>query len=127
VSWSWSSDGNADFSDVNSKFPTVTNYANGETFTVIIADINGCISFDTTTIVVNDGTFTPPANENSTVECPADATDPGPPADVTDTCGNTVSPVLVGSSESPDPVTCEGTKVWTYRYTTCGGVTTDQC
>jgi hypothetical protein len=67
----------------------------------------------------------PPANGSSTVECPADAVDPGAPADITDGCGRTVSAVLVGSVETPDPLTCEGTVVWTYRYTACDGTSAD--
>ncbi|MDX2360427.1 MAG: gliding motility-associated C-terminal domain-containing protein [Crocinitomicaceae bacterium] len=57
-----------------------------------------------------------PAMGTSTVNCPADATDPGAPLDITDGCGNTVSAVLVGSDPLP---ACEGTVVWTYSYTDC--------
>ncbi|NNJ83112.1 MAG: T9SS type A sorting domain-containing protein, partial [Flavobacteriaceae bacterium] len=68
---------------------------------------------------------TAPMDESSTVECPAEAVDPGPPATVQDACGRDVIPVLVGSTSTPDPVTCEGTVVWTYRYTDCTGQGTD--
>jgi hypothetical protein len=44
---------------------------------------------------------------------------------ITDACGNTLTAVLVGSVSTPDPVTCEGTVVWTYRYTACDGSTID--
>ncbi|MBK9254944.1 MAG: HYR domain-containing protein [Saprospiraceae bacterium] len=70
------------------------------------------------------GALTAPANGSGTVSCPSDATDPGAPAPITDACGRTVSAVLVGSTSTPDPVTCEGTVVWTYRYTACDGTTT---
>ncbi|PLX07635.1 MAG: hypothetical protein C0596_10255, partial [Marinilabiliales bacterium] len=70
------------------------------------------------------GALTPPANGSSTVSCPSDAVDPGPPANITDACGQTVSAVLIGSTDAPNPVTCEGTRVWTYRYTACDGTTT---
>ncbi len=67
------------------------------------------------------GGLTAPADSTSTVSCPADATDPGAPADITDACGRTVSAVLVGSTQAP---ACEGTVVWTYRYTACDNTTT---
>jgi hypothetical protein len=70
------------------------------------------------------GALTPPANGSSTVSCPANATDPGAPANITDACGRTVVPVLMGSADIPNPITCEGTRVWTYRYTACDGTTT---
>ncbi|NRT14925.1 putative repeat protein (TIGR01451 family)/gliding motility-associated-like protein [Flavobacterium sp. 28A] len=55
-----------------------------------------------------------PANASSTVECLAKATQPLAP-EVTDKCGNTLTPVITASA---DP-TCEGTKVYTYTYTDC--------
>ncbi|QQS29582.1 MAG: HYR domain-containing protein [Sphingobacteriales bacterium] len=70
------------------------------------------------------GGLTPPANTTSTVSCPANATNPGAPANITDACGRTVSATLIGATQTPDPVTCEGTIVWTYRYTACDGTTT---
>ncbi|MDX2359671.1 MAG: hypothetical protein QNK23_02615, partial [Crocinitomicaceae bacterium] len=65
----------------------------------------------------------PPALGTSTVDCPANATDPGAPADILDGCGNTVSAVLVGNTDAPNPLVCEGTSVWTYSYTDCAGNT----
>ncbi|MDX2359741.1 MAG: PKD domain-containing protein, partial [Crocinitomicaceae bacterium] len=65
----------------------------------------------------------PPALGASNVTCPTDATDPGAPADITDGCGNTVSAVLVGSVDAPNPIVCVGTRVWTYSYTDCAGNT----
>ncbi|MBK8643237.1 MAG: hypothetical protein IPN15_13775, partial [Saprospiraceae bacterium] len=74
--------------------------------------------------ITYSGGLTPPTNTTATVSCPAQATDPGAPADITDACGRTVSAVLVGSTDTPNPVTCNGTRVWTYRYTACDGTTT---
>ncbi len=68
------------------------------------------------------GDLTPPANTNSTVSCPADAINPGAPATITDACGRTVVPVLIGQ-DAATPA-CEGTVVWRYRYTACDGTTT---
>ena len=65
-----------------------------------------------------------PANGSSTVSCAAQAVNPGTPPDITDACGRTVSAVLVDSTSTPATLTCEGTVVWTYRYTDCDGTST---
>ena len=70
------------------------------------------------------GGLTAPTDSIQTVSCIADAVDPGAPADITDACGRTVSAVLIGSVDNPDPLTCEGTRIWTYQYTACYGTTT---
>ena len=75
--------------------------------------------------VTMSGVLTPPANTTATVACPANATDPGAPANITDACGRTLTPVLIGSVSTPSSITCNGTVVWTYRYTTCDGTTAD--
>ena len=67
------------------------------------------------------GGLTPPADVTVTVACPVQAVDPGAPASITDACGRTVAPVLIGSTSPP---ACEGAVVWTYRYTACDNTTT---
>jgi len=68
-------------------------------------------------IIINITTSpTVPANDNSTVECLADATQPTAPT-VTDVCGNNIIPVI---TENADPV-CEGDKIYTFTYTDCAG------
>ncbi|SFD33750.1 gliding motility-associated C-terminal domain-containing protein, partial [Algibacter pectinivorans] len=57
-----------------------------------------------------------PANDGSIVECIEDATQPAIP-DVTDPCGNDITPVI---TQSPDPE-CEGDKVYTFTFTDCAG------
>ena len=71
------------------------------------------------------GTLTLPANGNSVVQCPADVVDPAAPASLTDACGNTVLPVLIGTVSTPDPIVCAATVVYTYQYQTCDGTTYD--
>jgi hypothetical protein len=70
--------------------------------------------------VVYSGGLTAPQAGSSTVSCPSQAVNPGAPADITDACGRTVHAVLVGSTTPP---ACNGTVVWTYRYTACNGIT----
>src|SRR5678816_2448136 len=74
--------------------------------------------------VTYTGALTAPSPGSSTVACPANATDPGAPANITDACGRTVTPVLVGSVSTPATIACNGSVVWTYRYTACDGTTT---
>src|SRR5687768_17719231 len=58
-----------------------------------------------------------PADEASTVECPADATPPTAPT-VVDACGNTITPT---PGTAPSPLTCEGDMVYTFTYADCAG------
>jgi gliding motility-associated-like protein len=69
--------------------------------------------------------LTAPANGSSTISCPSAAVNPGAPPSITDACNRTVNPILVGSTQTPNPVTCEGTVVWTYSYTACDGTNVD--
>src|SRR5204863_5447910 len=62
-----------------------------------------------------------PADDGTTISCPGDAANPGNPGDILDACGRTVHSVLVVSTTAP---TCNGSVVWTYRYTACDGTTT---
>ena len=78
-----------------------------------------------TYLVDYSGGLTAPADDGTTVSCPAQAVDPGAPADITDACGRTVSAVFVDSVTVPGTLTCEGQVIFTYRYTACDGVTTD--
>jgi hypothetical protein len=73
--------------------------------------------------ITYSGGLTPPVNTTATVSCPSNATDPGAPANITDACGRTVSATLVGKEQTPNPVTCNGSIVWRYRYTACDGTT----
>ena len=74
--------------------------------------------------ITYSGGLTAPTNTTATVSCPANATDPGAPANITDACGRTVSATLVGSTSTPATLTCNGSVVWRYRYTACDGTTT---
>ncbi|WP_019388894.1 hypothetical protein, partial [Arenitalea lutea] len=40
---------------------------------------------------------------------------------VTDACGTTLTPSAPVVTENPDPLTCEGTRTYTYTYTDCAG------
>ncbi|TRO62869.1 hypothetical protein FGM01_14400, partial [Christiangramia sabulilitoris] len=64
-----------------------------------------------------------PDNGSDTVDCPADAVDPGAPDTIQDACGNDVVPELVGQDDPS--LECEGDVVWRYRYTECDGTTAD--
>ena len=71
--------------------------------------------------VMMSSPLTAPPAATSTVNCPADAIDPGAPMDIVDGCGNLVSAVLSGFIDNPSPLNCEGTRTWNYTYTDCAG------
>ncbi len=73
----------------------------------------------TYTIEYEDFSITEAAGA-STVNCIAEATMPTAPA-VTDHCGNSLTPSDTTVADTPDPVTCEGTRVYTFTYTDCEG------
>ncbi len=73
------------------------------------------------TVTIND-TQPPtlPANGSATVQCVSAITTPSPP-NGTDNCSGTISPVLHSVVNTPNPITCQGTRVYTYRYTDGAG------
>jgi hypothetical protein len=64
-----------------------------------------------------------PANGASTVQCVSAAIAPTTP-NVTDICGNAITPVLDATVDNPNPLTCEGTITYNYSYTDCAGLVT---
>lgn len=83
ISWSWTSNGSATFSNPNAQNPTVTGGVNGEVFTVTVTGVNGCTNTANTTITVNP---LPNATAmNSGAYCPGDA------MDVNETAGDAIS------------------------------------
>jgi subtilisin-like proprotein convertase family protein len=64
--------------------------------------------------------FSVPANGTATVACPSQTNvQPVPPV-VTNACGQVITPVLTNVSA---PLTCEGTRVYTWTYKDCAGNT----
>ncbi|MFN7833437.1 MAG: HYR domain-containing protein, partial [Bacteroidota bacterium] len=61
-----------------------------------------------------------PADAGTTVNCPAAAVTPFVPT-ATDNCNGAVAGVLVSVVDSPSPLTCEGTRTYTYSYTDAAG------
>src|SRR5204863_8886490 len=70
----------------------------------------------TYTYTIAAADFTLPADESSTVNCPANAVAPTAPT-VVDACGNTLTPVVT----TPSPVACNGSMAYTFTYTDCAG------
>jgi len=103
--------------------PVVTTSANPacegtKTYTFTYTDCSGLSSVYTYTYTI-DMTVPPvvPANGSSTVACATSATQPAAPV-VTSQCGTALVPVItVGATPA-----CEGTKVYTYTYTDCSGL-----
>src|SRR5688500_20073089 len=59
-----------------------------------------------------------PADDGTTVQCPAEAVPPTSPT-VSDACVNTITPT---PGTAPTPITCDGTMVYTFTYSDCAGV-----
>ena len=60
-----------------------------------------------------------PVATTGTAECLADATAPTTLPVVKDVCGNTLTAPTPVVTDSPDPITCEGTRTYTYTYKDC--------
>ncbi|MEI7898196.1 MAG: immunoglobulin-like domain-containing protein, partial [bacterium] len=44
---------------------------------------------------------------------------------VTDQCGTNITPVLASTVDNPSPLTCAGTRTYTYTYTDCQGLSSN--
>jgi hypothetical protein len=88
----------------NTIYLKVTNVAGTQTcsFLVTVEDDEAPV------VSASDGT--------STVACIADAVAPNVPA-ANDNCDGTIAGAFVNYVDYPDPLTCEGTRVYTYSYT----------
>jgi hypothetical protein len=64
--------------------------------------------------------FTLPANGSLTVACPTNATQPTPPT-IVDALGIPVARSGPAISNSPNPIGCEGTRVYIWTYSNCSG------
>ncbi|HMK25466.1 MAG TPA: PKD domain-containing protein, partial [Chitinophagaceae bacterium] len=106
---------------VGSTTPPVCNGSVVWTYRYTACDGTTTADWTYTYTIIYSGGLTAPANGASTVSCPAQAGNPGAPANIVDACGRTVTPALVGSTTPP---VCNGSVVWTYRYTACDNTTT---
>ncbi|MFZ9028775.1 MAG: lectin-like domain-containing protein, partial [Crocinitomicaceae bacterium] len=113
--------------------PTVTwlsdvsdNASCPETITRTYRVQDACANFvdvtQTITIipVTNPTEIGGPVATASTVNCLANASAPALPV-VQDVCGNVLTPAAPVVTDSPDPITCEGTRTYEYTYTDCAG------
>ncbi len=88
------------------------------TYTYRYTDCEGNFKDWSFTYYVQYDSFYGPLNDTLVVSCPA-ATNNAPPfPDVTDACGNDLTPVLQDDTGIP---TCEGTRTYTYLYEDCVG------
>ncbi|MBR4583249.1 MAG: gliding motility-associated C-terminal domain-containing protein [Bacteroidales bacterium] len=63
-----------------------------------------------------------PVATTGTAECIADATAPTNLPVVKDVCGNTLSAPTPVVTDNPDPITCGGTRTYTYTYKDCANL-----
>ncbi|MDR2085211.1 MAG: T9SS type A sorting domain-containing protein [Bacteroidales bacterium] len=118
---------------INPTGPTITETPNPLTcegtrvYSYEYIDCAGNSVYWTSTFHVEIPAFTiadPPGTQ--TVTCISDIIAPTAyiPT-VVDVCGNTLTAQLISADETPNPLTCNGTKVYRYRYTDCAGNTAD--
>ncbi|MGB4847920.1 MAG: hypothetical protein WBP41_08395, partial [Saprospiraceae bacterium] len=99
------------------------------TYTYSYADCSG-LPFSWTYTYTIDHTTAPaevgtPVAISSTVQCASSATAPATLPVVKDVCGTTLTGTLISTVNTPNPVICEGTRAYTYRFTDCSGLTID--
>jgi Secretion system C-terminal sorting domain len=103
--------------------PTICN-ATSVTRTVTFTYTNSCAPFTTTCTATFSlpayPDFTVPSNGAGTVACVAQATQPVPPA-VLNGCGSLITPTGPSIVNNPNPLSCEGTRTYTWTYTDCAG------
>ncbi|WP_298535543.1 gliding motility-associated C-terminal domain-containing protein [uncultured Algibacter sp.] len=93
-------------------------------YTFTYTDCSGYTADWTYTYTLELTPFTAPDDEAGTVSCIADAISPTPPV-VTDSNGSNLLPSAPTITESPNPLTCEGTRTYTFTYTDCAGNSDD--
>ncbi len=95
-----------------------------------ITDISTSIAIDplnhvyelpdfTSTTIIRSTPVAPP-DGSMTVSCPQYAVPPTLP-EVLDECGSPISASLDSIVDTPDPLVCDGTRVYYYTYTECSG------
>jgi regulation of enolase protein 1 (concanavalin A-like superfamily) len=92
------------------------------TYAYTYADCEGNTATWSFVYTIEREPFTVPGNGASTVACLAAATAPTLPA-VTSNCGETLTPSAPVITDSPNPLTCEGTRTYAYTYADCEGNT----
>jgi hypothetical protein len=101
-----------------------TTYTEQGSYTInwIYDDGNGNTVSQTQTVIVDDTTapVVLAQDGNSTVNCLVDATEPENIPVATDNCMGTIQGVLESTVDTPNPINCEGTRVYTYSYTDNG-------
>ncbi len=106
--------------------PVITNNPNPltcegtKTYTWTYTDCEGNTHPWSYTYTVERNPFTVPANGAATVSCPASASQPTPPQ-VLSNCGEILTPTGPVVTNNPNPLTCEGTRTYTWTYTDCEG------
>lgn len=88
-------------------------------------DASHCMASDEVYVHISVPMWVLPGDGSATVNCSEEAVAPHTllpslmPAHVVDGCGEILEPVLQDSLVVPDPLSCGGQIVYTYRYTAC--------
>ncbi|MFV8344748.1 immunoglobulin domain-containing protein, partial [Flavobacterium sp. ZB4P13] len=102
---------------------TLVVTANGDYKVKITNGVTSCEQTSASSTVSVEDTVAPvvnATNSSSTVSCISAATAPTPP-NATDNCSGTINGVLFSTTDTPNPLTCEGTREYKYKYTDSSG------
>jgi hypothetical protein len=91
------------------------------TYTVTVTDANSCTATASVTIISLDPVVVMPPNGFSTVPCVSLVITPTPP-DVYDNCNRLLARTGPVVTDNPDPLVCEGTRIYSYTYTDIANV-----
>ncbi len=92
------------------------------TYSYVFTDCEGNTATWSFVYTIERSPFTVPANGSATVACPALATQPVPPV-ISSNCGEVLSPTNISITNVPNPITCEGTRTYTFTFMDCEGNT----
>ncbi len=97
------------------------------TYTYTYTDCAGHTADWTFTYTVDRTTAVPTVETDVTknVECIGDATAPSAVPTATSSCGETLNGTLKSTVDNPSPLTCNGTRTYTYEYKDCAGNTAE--
>ena len=85
------------------------------------SNVPGCKTLTTVTVIDNVPPVITAANGSSTVSCLAMAVSPTTIPVANDNCDGTIEGILFSTVDTPDPLSCDGTRVYTYSYTDKSG------
>lgn len=99
---------------------TAVSVGDAGDYYVNVSNDEGNVNSATVSLTLEADPPVPGDNGSSEVACLIDAVEPDPPVAM-DACDGEVTGELLSTVDSPDPLTCEGTRTYTFSYTDAAG------